>query len=224
MDTKLLGVLGLGTLAMMGVMIDGHQYYKEITVWKGIVSAIILTIAGVLGAKLMYVIENGGRYGGTSFYGAVFLAPIVMAILAFLLRINGRELLDLCAPSECVMLVALKVLCQINGCCYGRILFQRAGGEEVRFPSQIAEAANGVILFLILEFLIRKRKWSRNIYPIYLILYGITRFGLNWFRDTEAFIAGLPAGNFWSLVAIGTGGIWLSAGTRRRKVQTDETK
>ncbi len=157
MDIKFWIVLAIGTVAMIVTMLNNIQYYNEIAAWKGFCSAIVLTMAGLAGAKLMYAVENGGRYSGTSFYGAVFFAPVLMIVWASILNIKRTWILDLCAPAECIMLMVLKIQCQINGCCYGRIIFYKANGEEVIFPSQIAEAVNGFILFLILEYLIKKK-------------------------------------------------------------------
>ena len=78
------------------------------------------------------------------------------------------------------------------------------------FPSQLVELINAVVLMLVLMVMALSQKWRGKIYPWYLIIYGCTRFVLNWFRFTSPLLMGLPAGNLWSLVAIFIGVLWLT--------------
>lgn len=192
--------LAIGTIAMLFVMILVRRHYV-ISDWKTVIASVLLTITGLLGATIMARIESG-HWGGVSLYGAIFLAPIVMSFIALILRIKPLELLDMCAPAECVMLALLKIKCFIDGCCHGRLLCVLDDGTAIRFPSQIVEAGCNFMLMLILIVLIYKKKSPGKIYFYYMIIYGVLRFILNWFRDVKPFMLGLPAGNFWSLVSI----------------------
>ena len=221
MTPELITALIIGTIAMAAVMLLPRRWRAGLPMWKTLLSAAVLTVLGVLGAKLMYVLENGG-FGGISYYGAVFFPPLFMVLLALLLRVPPLTLLDLCAPAECVMLALLKVLCLKNGCCGGRLLFTTASGGEIYFPSQIIELLNAFFLIVMLLFLIRKGTWQGRIYPIYMLLYGITRYILNLLRDTKPFLLGLPAGNFWSLVAIVIALIWLRLAHPQKGVAESE--
>lgn len=221
MTPELITALIIGTIAMAAVMLLPRRWRAGLSMWKTLLSAAVLTVLGVLGAKLMFLIESG-FWAGTSFYGAVFFPPLFMVLLALLLRVPPLTLLDLCAPAECVMLAILKMQCAVNGCCVGMLLTITADGTYIRFPSQIIELLNALILMVILLRLIRKGTWQGRIYPIYMLLYGITRFILNLLRDTEPFLLGLPAGNFWSLVAIVIALIWLRLAHPQKGVAESE--
>lgn len=221
MPTDFVISLVVGTLAMAAVMLLPRRWQAGLPVWKTLLSAAVLTVLGVLGAKLMFLIESG-FWAGTSFYGAVFFPPLIMVLLALLLRVPPLTLLDLCAPAECVMLAILKMQCAVNGCCVGILLTITADGTYIRFPSQIIELLNALVLMAMLLWLIRKGTWQGRIYPIYMLLYGITRFILNLLRDTEPFLLGLPAGNFWSLVAIVIALIWLRLAHPQKGVAESE--
>lgn len=221
MPTDFVISLVVGTIAMAAVMLLPRRWWAGLPMWKTLLSAAVLTVLGVLGAKLMFLIESG-FWAGTSFYGAMFFPPLFMVLLALLLRVPPLTLLDLCAPAECVMLALLKVLCLKNGCCGGRLLFTTASGGEIYFPSQIIELLNALVLMVMLLWLIRKGTWQGRIYPIYMLLYGITRFILNLLRDTKPFLLGLPAGNFWSLVAIVIALIWLRLAHPQKGVAESE--
>lgn len=221
MPTDFVISLVVGTIAMAAVMLLPRRWQAGLPMWKTLLSAAVLTVLGVLGAKLMFLIESG-FWAGTSFYGAVFFPPMIMVLLALLLRVPPLALLDLCAPAECVMLAILKMQCAVNGCCVGILLTITADGTYIRFPSQIIELLNALVLMVILLRLIRKGTWQGRIYPIYMLLYGITRFILNLLRDTKPFLLGLPAGNFWSLVAIVIALIWLRLAHPQKGVAESE--
>ena len=221
MPTDFVISLVVGTIAMAAVMLLPRRWRAGLPMWKTLLSAAVLTVLGVLGAKLMFLIESG-FWAGTSFYGAVFFPPMIMVLLALLLRVPPLALLDLCAPAECVMLAILKMQCAVNGCCVGILLTITADGTYIRFPSQIIELLNALVLMVMLLRLIRKGTWQGRIYPIYMLLYGITRFILNLLRDTKPFLLGLPAGNFWSLVAIVIALIWLRLAHPQKGVAESE--
>ena len=212
---RVLIILG-GTLGMFLLMLFRKKKYAEISVWKMIVSSLLLAVCGVIGAMLMYFVESGS-FGGTSFFGAILLIPVLMLPIALMLRIPFGRMMDLCAPCECVMLAVLKIDCLTSGCCYGRMF------GEFQFPSQIVEMIVILIIMVILLRLEIKPKNKNLIYPYYLILYGATRFFLNLLRGgLSPFVWILPAGNFWSLVSvcIGIGALFL---IKRRHSAENET-
>ena len=102
------------------------------------------------------------------------------------------------------MLALMKVKCYMDGCCYGKVL-SLVDLRPRRFPSQIVECVTGLILTVVMLLLIRSGKHTGKVYLWYMIIYGVVRFMLNLLRDTKPWIGPLPAGNFWSLVAITIG-------------------
>ena len=204
MDKTRILILCAGTLGMFIQMLLRRKHFPQVALWKLPVISVFLTLAGVAGAMLMHFIENGS-FGGTSLFGSIFFIPIfLLPVLS--LRVKFTTLMDLCAPAECLMLVLMKLDCQLSGCCFGKYL----PALEIQFPSQIIEMIVFFVIMLLLIQLERKEENKGRIYGHYLIIYGIARFILNWFRYGVApFVWILPAGNFWSLVAIALGVIWL---------------
>lgn len=173
--------------------------YDDIPLKRVIVLSVILTGIGVLGAKTMAFIETGD-WSGRSFFGAVFLVPVVMFIVAKLGHMEYGHVIDICAPAGCAMQALLKVKCKIDGCCFGR--FVKIGNTQMRFPSQIVECIAAILLMLILYFIIYSRRWKGMVYAWYMVLYGIIRFILNLYRETKPWIGPLPQGNFWSIISL----------------------
>lgn len=217
---SLYAFLAIGTVLMIGVMLIANRAYR-VPKLRVVVGAVLLTVAGFAGAKLMAFIEMGD-WSGKSFFGALFFAPVVMIPVSLALKVRWRDMLDLCAPAECVMLALLKVQCLTDGCCYGRPLRLDATGHLVRFPSQAVECGCALALMLLLLFMIH-RGWGRGrLYAWYMLLYGVSRFFLNLLRETIPFVWILPAGNFWAMIsaAIGLCAIlFLSPGRAERRRQ-----
>lgn len=177
----------------------------RLPIWKIAVFALTVVPAGVFCAKLMRLIEEG-TWAGFSLYGAVLFEPLIMIPFGLLIGIKPVEMLELGAPAGCVSVVFLKIQCRITGCCIGRILWHQENGRPVRFPSQIAEMAVGIILLLILLGIMRSDKHRRFVYAWFMLLYGSTRFLMDLLRETMPFVLGMSAGCFWSLISCAVGG------------------
>ena len=208
MTPKTILALSVGTCAML-VLIAILMKRYGIRLWKSVPVAVALTITGTIGTYIWYFIE-ASWFGGRSYYGAVFLVPIAFVYFARLMKIPYGELMDFCAPAECVMLAIMKYQCLVDGCCGGKVLLSIAMDGSVVFPSQIVELANALIIMTVLMVMAFTGKWRGKIYPWYLVIYGATRFVLNFLReDTSPLLLCLPAGNLWSLLAIFVGILWL---------------
>lgn len=199
-----LGIIGLGGVAMFVSMLLRKKQFPQIAVWKMAIVALLTLITGVGGSMILAYIELG-QFGGTSFYGAVFLVPILI-VPAMLMKVSYKDILNLCAPAECAMLFVMRFDCLKNKCCFGRYL----PALEFQFPSQIAEMVVGITIMLTL---IRMHIKDRQVqlYPWYMILYGACRFILQGFRygGTDPWVLGLSQGHFWSVISVTIGMIWL---------------
>lgn len=205
MSTQRIIVILSGMLGMLLLMLIRRNSFPQIKIWKYPLISAYLTIAGVAGTLLLFFVESG-HFGGTSFYGAVLFVPLLM-IPVMLLGISFKDLMDLCAPAECLMLTIMKTDCIMSNCCIGKYL----PSLGFQFPSQIIEMITAFFVMLILLDMEAKAKYRGKLYAWYLILYGTTRFALNWFRyGIKPFVLGLPAGNFWSVIAVILGLVWLA--------------
>lgn len=204
---RLILLIILGTILMTLVMLYCKKQYN-ISPIKCILASCLLTIAGVLSVMFMFFIENG-KWGGLSFFGAVFFVPVFLYFFSDLLRIKYLDYLDIAAPSVCTMLAVMKINCMIAGCCGGKILYYDENNNPITFPSRLCEMITALIIGVVLIILIKKDKLKGKCYPLFMILYGITRFVLNIFRDTEDFIFGLGIGNMWAIISLIIGLCWL---------------
>lgn len=206
-----LGIIGLGGVAMFLSMLLRKKQFPHVAVWKMAIVALLLLITGVGGSMILAYIELG-EFGGTSFYGAIFLVPLLMAP-AMLMKMNYKDILNLAAPAECAMLFVMRFDCLDKGCCFGKYL-PKLGFQ---FPSQIAEMVVGITIMIVL-IQMHKKDRQVQLYPWYMILYGICRSVLQCFRygGLEPWILGLSQGHLWSLISIVVGTVWLLLSKARK--------
>lgn len=210
---ELLLVLLLGT-ALMSVLISVQMKWYEIAEWKSIVVSVALVLTGVWGSRIWFFIENFS-FDGRSFYGAIFFAPLVFWPISRILSVRFTCALDFCAPSGCVTLALVKLQCLRDGCCAGKILYVDENHMYVRFPSQIVEMADFLLIAGVLFALSANPRHRGKIFPCFLLLYGATRFVLDFWRgETVQYALGLTAGSFWSACAFAIGLIWLVCSRR----------
>lgn len=158
---------------------------------------------GIAGLFIMYFIENG-NFEGLSFFGAFFFGPLGILASCHLLKLtkeNSAYMMDIGVPSVCAALCIHKIGCALTGCCYGKLIKVFEDGTGLRFPSQLVESGTALLTMILFLWFIRKGYFHGQLYPIYMIVYGMERFCLNFFRDTQGH-SGLPMGQLWSIVAI----------------------
>ena len=192
-----------------------NKYYR-FPIWKVAAAFAVVSAASYAGINLMAFIESG-RWGGRSFYGAVFMIPILMFPASKLLKVSYGKLLDLVPPAGFLLLAMFKLKCRIDGCCRGRIV--EIGGSRLRFPSQIVECVAALILMAIMLVIIKSGRWKGYYYAWCLLLYGAVRFILNAFRETTPWIGPFAAGSFWSLVAFVIGAVVLLCAKKHKEAK-----
>ena len=213
-NPELMIVLVFGAVLMCAPIAVQMKRYEQ-PAWKSVVISVILVIAGLVFSRVWYFVENG-YFRGRSFYGVIFFAPLVYWPVAKILRMPYSQTIDCVAPAGCLTLALVKVQCLRDGCCAGMVLYQKENFDYVKFPSQIVEMAAFLIIAVTLFLLGRKPTNRGKVFPLFLILYGGSRFVLDFFRgSTVPYALGLSAGSFWSVLAVAAGVIWL-AGLRKR--------
>lgn len=105
-----------------------------------------------------------------------------------------------------------RIGCFCSGCCYGmeyngfgHIVFSNTPYAPIGvslFPSQLVEAFLNLIIFMVLAFLYKKYSNSYKIVSLYLILYSIVRFILEFFRGDaiRGFLFGISTSQWISIV------------------------
>ncbi|MBW1893770.1 MAG: prolipoprotein diacylglyceryl transferase [Deltaproteobacteria bacterium] len=190
-----------------------------------------LVISGVIGSRVFYVATNPEMFaddffeifrlwnGGLVFYGA-FIGAFITGIVY--VKKTGLQLwktADICAPAVAIGHVLGRLGCFSAGCCYGKVCdlpwavtftdphtLARPIGVALH-PTQLYASGSNLIIFLILTFIRRRMKFDGQLFWIYVVLYGITRSTIEFFRAD--FRGGIVFGMFsisqiigWSMASL----------------------
>ncbi len=220
----LLGIFAAGIFAMF-------QYNKKTGDYYPMLVTLLFSAVGVgAGGCILYGITNikywpiflkisnfdefiqavSYIFGGSVFYGGLIGGMIVAAIIIKRNKYPSEEITDCAAPAIAMFHCFGRVGCFLGGCCYGvesdfgfiyhNSLIESANGVR-RFPVQLVEAGFELILFFLLWYLLKKGKGKGILFGIYLLIYPIGRFILEFFRGDgyRGFIFGLSTSQFISI-------------------------
>lgn len=199
MNTIVLAALCMAVMLFMNLK-RGKKY--NVSFRKAITLSVAMGVMGMIGTYILYFIENGG-WGGQSFFGAMLFYPLLLYPVAILARMRLTRLLDYATPPGMAMLGLFKLNCSLVGCCGGVVLYHTTTGIPVFFPSQIVEMVIAFLMMSMLVYFEYKGKYDGALYAVTLIVYGASRFAINFLRwKQDEFLFGLPPGNIWSIVSI----------------------
>lgn len=165
----------------------------------------VILISGIVGARLLYVIINFDDFKASPLDifklwngGLVFFGGFMGAVAASIVTIRIKNLpffktADTIAPGVALGHGIGRLGCFFAGCCYGRqcdlpIAVQFSHPDSLAplhvplHPTQIYMVAANLILFLILIFLQRRKRFHGMIFLSYIILYSVFRFIIEFFR------------------------------------------
>lgn len=192
---------------------------------------IYLIIAALIGAKLMLIAVDARYFAehpreifslvraGGVFYGGLLGALVTALVLVRRYQLRIWATADLFAPGIALGHVVGRMGCLLAGCCYGRptdvpwaITFTNpAAAANVGtplgvplHPTQIYDAgAELLILVVLLVSERRGRPFDGRTFWLYMLLYGISRFIIEFFRgDDRGVVFGVSTSQFVSIVIV----------------------
>lgn len=197
---------GLGVIAAIALLIVRNRTYMYGT--GQLVWICVATFTGmIVGSKIVFMIsripamiEEGQGIGflmdelfmgGYVFYGGVLGAYAGLFFLSRAQYMPYVRAASYVTPAFCLFHMFGRIGCLLGGCCYG-IETQSFGvwiDGVMRFPVQLIEAVIEGILVIVLIMLenraMRQRRESVPLATIYMLVYSIARFILEFFRGDE---------------------------------------
>lgn len=185
---------------------------------------IIEAAALIIGARVFEVlVYNPGYYlaeplrifavweGGLSFHGGLLGMLIAGYYFCKKKKIKLLQMADLVVIPVGVALALGRVGNFINGELYGRITnvpwcmkFPEADG--CRHPSQLYEVAKNLAIFGVMWTIKDRKKPDGYFFALFLILYGVLRFSIEFVREPEVMVGFLTMGQILCLIMIIAGG------------------
>jgi phosphatidylglycerol:prolipoprotein diacylglycerol transferase len=178
-----------------------------------------MLLGGLVGSKLLLMVaepEYGTNWrnllsidflrSGGVWYGGFLGGLLTGVLLMRRYRLSFWKVTDAFAPGVALGQAIGREGCFAAGCCWGKptdapwgVEFGEAAhritGVPVGIhlhPTQLYESVAAFIIFLFLYWLHRRKRFSGQVIATYAVLYGLTRFTIEFFRDDpRGDIAGL---------------------------------
>ncbi len=205
-------------------LFHGKRY--GIPPYKSAALTAILWPAGYFLLYVLYWIESGfSDWGGHNniVRGFIFF-PLIALALATILRTDKRKTVDLIAPGMALVQGIAHIGCCFAGCCRG---YPAAFGiwnvqEKIyMFPNQALESLASFAVFAACLLYAKKRKYNAGgrVYPLFLVLFGASRFFLEFLRDNEKLFAGLSVCSVHAAIMVLAGAVWLAVSARAHRAR-----
>jgi phosphatidylglycerol:prolipoprotein diacylglycerol transferase len=207
-----------------------------------------LTLGAIVGARVLYVLtywQNSFAgmpwwhvlavwHGGLVFHGGLVGSALAVVIYTRVRQLPLWKVADALAPSIPLGHVLGRAGCFINGCCYGSptalpwAVHYPADHETHGYgihPTQLYEAGLDFMLYLVLAWLYRRKRFDGQVFALYLVAYAFLRSFVELFRgDYPRLTAGWITPAHWvSLILLGAG-LALLRWLPRRAVATAPAK
>ena len=169
-----------------------------------------MLLGGLVGSKLLLMVaepEYGAdwrnllsidflRSGGV-WYGGFLGGLLTGVLLIRRYRLPFWKVLDAFAPGVAIGQAVGRQGCFAAGCCWGHPTDAPWGvafGEEAHritgvptgvhlHPTQLLESAAALLIFALLYWLHGRKRFDGQVIATYAVLYGLTRFTIEFFRD-----------------------------------------
>lgn len=192
--------------------------------WEIIILCLIHTGYGVLTVKFFALLEVGFNFekaGSMSLYGGIFFMPIMYIAYALIKKLPMGMVFDIFVVPLAATLALARINCLHAGCCIGIEI----GSNGFRWPAREVDILIHLLFLVFIIPWIQKDKSSGRAYPIYMIAYGIGRFGNQWLREPIN-SSPLQIGHIFSIVSVILGAIWLLIPliiTKKKGAEDNET-
>jgi len=158
---------------------------------------------------LPFTFANGFRFvgiSGMSYHGGLIGVMIACAMFCYIRQVRFWDLVDLFIPCAPLGYTFGRIGNFVNGELWGRatdaawgMYFTLDPTRRLRHPSQLYEAFfEGIVLFVILWGIRKKRPFEGAFFAYYLIGYGAVRFFIEYVREPDAHL-----GLYFGLVTMG---------------------
>ena len=174
--------------------------------------AMLALIFGFAGAKVLYILTSMDEFladpmSVLGFEGFVVYGGIITGLLTAWIYCKKKQLIfgqwiDIMMPAVAVAQGFGRIGCFMAGCCYGLptdsclgVVFPAGSGAPAGiplWPTQLFSAGGDFIIAGILLLYDRKNRPHGRTGLMYLVLYGVGRFAIEFLRND-------PRGNVWFL-------------------------
>jgi phosphatidylglycerol:prolipoprotein diacylglycerol transferase len=197
-------LIALGAIAGVAYMAREGKKEVGLTFDQANTLFLFIFVAAFAGGKIFLFFEDVPFYidhpkrlltgRGFVFYGSFLFAIPVMLYFFRMNKLPAYPMLDVMAITTCLVHAFGRLGCFMAGCCYGipttsalgvtfthEACFAEPLGTPLH-PTQLYEAGYIVAVMIVLLFLRDRRKFKGQLFLLYLMLYAVGRFVIEYFR------------------------------------------
>ncbi len=185
--------------------------------------ALLGIVFGFAGAKLLYLVVEfpallkhpGQVLGSEGFvvYGGIIAGVCSAMVYCYRKKLVFLDYFDLAAPSIALAQGFGRIGCFLAGCCYGQktdawfgVVFPQnpfAPSGVKLIPTQLFSSAGDFLIMAVLLILSKKVKQRGDIGAWYMLLYGVGRFIIEFFRwDDRGAVGALSTSQLISIFIV----------------------
>lgn len=243
-------VRGYGLMVGIGVLVAilvGDKRAKKRDLNGDLIYGLTFTtvILGFLVAKILYIItewddfvQNPMSYltgNGFVVFGGIIGGAITIWAYCKIKKMDFLRYLDLMIPSVALAQGFGRIGCFLAGCCYGKetdswfgVTFTEshfAPNHVKLFPSQLVMSAGDFVIAAFLFYYARKDRTKGKTSALYLMLYSVGRFLVEFTRnDDRGFVGVLSTSQFIGIFIFIVGAVAFFGLIPMREKKTEEIK
>ncbi len=183
-------IVNLGFVIILSSIIGSRLFY-------------VLFHVGEFKGRWIYAFWPVQEDGTIGLGGLILLGGFILSFLSAILYIQYKKLnfwkvTDSIVPSIAIGVFLTRIGCYLNGCCFGKAcelswgvqfpFYSPAGaimGDTHLHPTQLYSSLYGLLIFGILIWIDKRDNFDGLLLSLFLILYGISRFVVDFFRYYE---------------------------------------
>lgn len=216
-----------------------HERIFGLTIWS--------VIGGILGSKVLYVATQLREVllnpvillnlsAGFVIYGGIIGGVFAGFLYCKKINLNFLQYLDLVLPSVALAQGFGRIGCFLAGCCYGTetlssfgIVFHQShfAPNGIRLiPTQLISSGLDFLNFFVLIVFAKSKKADGQVAGLYLILYSMGRFILEFFRGDliRGNVGSISTSQFISIFMFAVGCfIFLSKANRAKNINENQS-
>ncbi len=200
----------LATSFVLGMFLSirrGRRYELDPETIMDLVFAVL--VSSIIGVRLFYVLTHLGSFdpwyrlffiwdGGLTLYGGILLAILAVWYMTRRKGIPFLVIADIFSPGVALGIGITRIGCFLAGCCYGMptecgcaVTFPAGSpawkqfGHVAVHPSQLYGSLGGFLVFGLLLLLERFSRFRGATFGRFLVLYGVSRFVIDFSRYYE---------------------------------------
>jgi len=218
----------LGYLTGLFVLFSAAREKKLLTAGMGNVAAAAF-LGGIVGARVTEWVFSGWPFrmsfwsildpstGGKALLGGLFFGWISALVAKKRMGIK-RSTGDLFALALPAGEAIGRIGCYYNQCCYGTVTTSSLAVYQhgaFRHPAQLYSSATAALMFALLFGLRNRLSREGDLFRLYLILFGFSRFALEFIRERPLVLGGLSAMQWFCIELFVAGSATLAISFRR---------